>query len=557
MTSLNQHRRSFIPQLPDSLKNFSHLRFLKEEVPTVTDPEVKELINNTADQPLLRLDRSDTPYSKALNVGVVLSGGQASGGHNVITGLYDALQLFSKESRLIGFLEGPSGIVNCQTTELTREVVDEYRNSGGFDMIGSGRTKIETEEQFTAAKETATKLNLDGLVIIGGDDSNTNAALLAEYFVKNQVPTRVVGVPKTIDGDLKNEHIEISFGFDTATKTYSEIIGNIARDALSAGKYYFFIKIMGRSASHVALECALKTHPNFTIISEEVAAKKKTLKQLSHEICDMICERASQGKHHGVVVIPEGAIEFIPEFKVLITELNDLLSKEEHSDAIGGINDRTERVRYVAGLLTNESMECYQTLPPEIQLQLILDRDPHGNVQVSKIESERLFIELAKAELKRRKNNGNITGKFSAQPFFCGYEGRSCLPSNFDAQYCYALGHTAALIIRSDLTGYMSCVQNLTAPATDWNIAGIPISTMMVMEKRKGKLKPVIRKALVELDGAPFTMFTQGRESWKLSDDYIYPGPIQFFGPEEVTNSVTITLSEERRHLFGYADYTN
>ncbi len=549
MSSLNQHRRSFVPELPKSIEDINQLCFVQESAPTFTDSEVKDLISNTADQPLLRVEQSEVAHPNPLKVGVVLSGGQAAGGHNVITGLYDAIKKISEDSQLIGFLNGPSGIVDCDTMLLTGDIVDRYRNSGGFDMIGSGRTKIETAEQFAAAKETATKLGLDGLVIIGGDDSNTNAALLAEYFVKHQVKTSVVGVPKTIDGDLKNEYIETSFGFDTATKTYSEIIGNIERDSLSAGKYYFFIKIMGRSASHVALECALKTHPNFTIISEEVAAKKKTLKQLSNEICDMICERAEKGKNYGVVVIPEGAIEFIPEFKVLISELNDLLSKEEHTDAIASINERTERVKYVAGVLSERSSECYQTLPNDIQLQLILDRDPHGNVQVSKIESERLFIELAKQELKRRKQKGSYSGKFSAQPFFCGYEGRSCLPSNFDAQYCYALGHAAALLIQSRATGYMSCVKNLTAPVSEWEIAGIPISTMMVMEKRKGKLKPVIRKALVELEGKPFAMFTRQRDEWKLSDDYVYPGPIQFFGPEEITNMITITLAEERHHL--------
>lgn len=549
MSSLNQHRRSFVPELPKSIQNITQLRFVKESASTYTDSEVRELISHTADQPLLRLEQSDVLTHNPLKVGVVLSGGQAAGGHNVITGLYDAIKQLNNDSLLIGFLNGPSGIVNCDTLDLTGDIIDQYRNSGGFDMIGSGRTKIETEEQFAAAKDTAIKLDLDGLVIIGGDDSNTNAALLAEYFVKHQVKTSVVGVPKTIDGDLKNEYIETSFGFDTATKTYSEIIGNIERDSLSAGKYYFFIKIMGRSASHVALECALKTHPNYTIISEEVAAKKKTLKQLNTEICDMICERAARGKNYGVVVIPEGAIEFIPEFKILISELNDLLSKSEHVEAISAFNDLDQRLGYVAGKLSKESKGCYQTLPRDIQLQLILDRDPHGNVQVSKIESERLFIEMAKDELTRRKKEGTYSGKFSAQPFFCGYEGRSCLPSNFDAQYCYALGHAAALLILSGVTGYMSCVQNLTGSVEEWSVSGIPISTMMVMEKRKGKLKPVIRKALVELDGKPFTMFANQRDEWKLSDDYVYPGPIQFFGPAEITNMVTITLKEEHHHI--------
>lgn len=545
MSSLDRLRRTFIPVLPHCLQKLSALSFVKEALPTKTDSAVKKVLSRTADQPLLSLATNDTPQAKALKIGVVLSGGQAAGGHNVITGLYDALKKFSVDSQLIGFLNGPSGIIEGDTMELTQEIVDQYRNLGGFDMIGSGRTKIEKEEQFAAAQNTAVTLGLDGLVIIGGDDSNTNAALLAEYFVSHGTATRVVGVPKTIDGDLKNSHIEVPFGFDSATKTYSEMIGNIARDALSARKYYFFIKIMGRTTSHVALECALKTHPNYTIISEEVAEKKKTLKQLVQEMCDVVCERAQKGKNYGMLLIPEGAIESIPEFKTLIDELNDLLSKKEHALSLECAKDPNAQLNYILEQLSLPSKECYQTLPTEIQLQLILDRDPHGNVQVSKIESERLFIALVKEELQRRKTTGSYSGKFSAQPLFCGYEGRSCLPSNFDASYCYVLGHVAALLVLSGATGYMSCVRNLTAPVEEWKVAGIPISTMMVMEKRKGKMMPVIQKALVELEARPFAIFASKREQWKIEDDYIYPGPIQFFGPHEIANSISITLAEE------------
>lgn len=546
MQTLNQIRRQYIPKLPNCLQNIRHVSLEQEGEPTQTDPEVKELIPKTADQPFMMISQGKSTGKSPLRLGVVLSGGQAAGGHNVITGVYDALKAFDSSSKLYGFLQGPSGIIEANYEEITEDLIDQYRNLGGFDMIGSGRTKIETEEQFAASVNTVKKLSLDGLVIIGGDDSNTNAALLAEYFKNHQVKTRVIGVPKTIDGDLKNDQVETSFGFDTATKTYSEIIGNIARDSLSAGKYYFFIKIMGRSASHVALECALKTHPNYTLISEEVAKKKKTLQQLTREICDVICKRASQGKNYGVVIIPEGVIEFIPEFGQLISELNDLLSQRENVDKLNSVNNPSERFSLIDDLLTKSSSECYRILPQEIQLQLILDRDPHGNVQVSKIESERLFIELVKKELQSRKEKGSYQGKFSAQPYFCGYEGRSCLPSNFDAQYCYALGHVAALLIEAGATGYMSVVQNLTAPIAKWKIAGVPISSMMVMEKRKGKLKPVIKKALVDLNGKPFQNFSLRREHWKLFDDYRYPGSMQFFGPEELTESVTITLQEEQ-----------
>ncbi|MEC7838919.1 MAG: diphosphate--fructose-6-phosphate 1-phosphotransferase [Chlamydiota bacterium] len=546
MENLANQRKNYKPTLPNTLKDLQSITLEKGEHPSHVDSNVAELIPNTKSQPFMHITEKKSDVSNALKIGVVLSGGQAAGGHNVITGIYDAIKKINPNSELIGFLNGPSGIINSEYKELTSDFIDLYRNQGGFDMIGAGRTKIETLEQFENSAKTVTKLNLDGIVIIGGDDSNTNAALLAEYFEKENIKTKVVGVPKTIDGDLKNEHIEVSFGFDTATKTYSDIIGNIARDALSAGKYYFFIKMMGRSASHVTLECALQTHPNYTIIAEEVAANKKTLQSIADEMCDMIIKRAEKGKNHGVILIPEGTIEFIPEFKALISELNDLLSTSKHAEKIANTENREERINLVTQQLSKESAQCYQTLPYEIKLQMIMDRDPHGNVQVSKIETERLFIELVKSQLKEKSSK--YKGKFSAQPLFCGYEGRSCLPSNFDSQYCYSLGHVAALLINSGVTGYMASVQNLTLPVKDWTVAGIPISAMMTMEKRKGKLKPVIEKALVDLNGKPFQKFVESRESWKFNDEYIYPGPIQFFGPESITDLTSITLDCEKSH---------
>lgn len=545
MGLLVKGRLNFLPKLPDILEDISKVSMVSLPTPMYLDAEVGPLLPHTGEQSLLVGTIQESVGHRPLRVGVVLSGGQAPGGHNVITGLFDALKKLNAESLLFGFLHGPGGILKKEHLELTEDFLKGYRNQGGFDMIGSGRTKIETPEQFRAAEEAVRALDLDGLVIIGGDDSNTNAALLAEYFVEHGVKTKVIGVPKTIDGDLKNEHIEIPFGFDTATKIYSEIIGNIARDALSAGKYYFFIRIMGRSASHIALECAQKTHPNYTIISEEIAAKKKTLKEMTDEMCDVICDRAAHGKNYGLFLIPEGTVEFIPEFRSLIGELNDLLSKHEHEEAMASLPNRSERVSYAAQHLSEASRKCFENLPMEIQSQLVLDRDPHGNVKVSMIEMERLFIELATAELERRKAAGKYSGSFSPLSFFCGYEGRSGLPSNFDAQYCYSLGHVAALLIDAKATGYMAVVQNLASPVEEWRVSGIPISTMMTMEKRKGKLKPVIKKALVDLDGSLFRCFAREREGWKSDDDYQYPGPIQFYGPQELTEEITITLQEQ------------
>jgi pyrophosphate--fructose-6-phosphate 1-phosphotransferase len=546
MSPLQKIRLQYKPVLPKALENCSALKAEPIGAPQPRQPEIKSLFPNTASFPTLHFKphRVGQPAHMPLKVGVVLSGGQAPGGHNVIAGLFDALKKFNPDSHLFGFLNGPSGIVENKWIEIDEVLLSSYRNQGGFDIIGSGRTKIETPEQFRAAETTVNSFPLDGLVIIGGDDSNTNAALLAEHFIGRDCKTTVVGVPKTIDGDLKNEDIEISFGFDTACKTFCEIIGNIMRDTLSAKKYYYFIKLMGRSASHIALECALQTHPNLALIGEELAANQTTLREVTREISDLICSRANQKKDYGVILIPEGVVEFIPEFKALIGELNALLAPDQpHGKVLDEMAAREQKAAYVSRFLSPASQECFRQIPLEIQAQLLIDRDPHGNVQVSKIETERLLIEMVKAELKERKKAGAYTGKFSAQPLFCGYEGRSCLPSNFDSQYCYALGHVAALLIDSKASGYISCVKNLSQPVQEWQLAGIPLTSMMTTETRAGKVKPVIEKALVNLEGEPFVSFKKERKRWALEDDYICPGPIQFFGPPELTEAVTVTMS--------------
>jgi len=540
-THLQKERLKFKPKLPNILENVSQLKMVEAKAKSENNNDLKDLFPRTLAQPRLGFEKGENVTHKPLRVGLVLSGGQAAGGHNVITGIFDAIKQFHQDSVLFGFLNGPSGIVDNEHVELTKEFIENYRNQGGFDIIGAGRTKIETPEQFEGAANTAKALQLDGLVIIGGDDSNTNAALLAEYYLANDIATRVVGVPKTIDGDLKNSEVEISFGFDTATKTFSETIGSILRDCISAKKYYYFIKLMGRSASHIALECALQTHPNLTFIGEEVARERNTLRDLTNKICDVICHRAEKKKNYGVILIPEGIIEFIPEFRELISELNRM----KIDTNLRG----EEKITFVRSKLSDHSKECFDSIPKVIQEQLLLERDPHGNVQVSKIETERLFIQSVKQELKNRKASGEYTGKFSSQPLFCGYEGRSCFPSNFDSQYCYALGFVAALLINGGATGYMSCVQNLAYPVEDWKIAGIPLTSMIHMEERKGKLKPVIRKALVDLNGNPFTIFQEQREFWAKNDDYRYPGPIQFFGPPEITDVTTLTLEYESQQL--------
>ena len=480
---------------------------------------------------------------KSIRLGVVLSGGQAPGGHNVLAGLFDALKKANPKNKLIGFLGGPSGILENKWVDITAPLVDRYRNTGGFDMIQSGRTKIETPEQFSAAKQTLETNRLDALVVVGGDDSNTNAALLAEYFKAQGLAVSVVGVPKTIDGDLKNEDIEASFGFDTATKIYSEVVGNICRDVLSAQKYWHFVRLMGRSASHITLEVALKTQPNLALIGEEVLAKKMTLAQVVDQIAQAVARRAETKKNYGVVLIPEGLIEFIPEMKDLISGLNDTLAAQE--PRLASVSSFDEKRSIVAGALSAPLAALLNSLPQGIQAQLMLDRDPHGNVQVSQIETEKLLVEMVKTRLAVLKAEGTYAGKFAAITHFFGYEGRCGAPSNFDATYCYALGYNAAVLSLNGLSGYLSSVKNLTKPAAQWVPGGVPLTSMMNVERRKGKEKPVIQKALVKLDGPPFRAFEKMRDSLVLEDAYVYPGPIQYFGPSSVTDLTTKTLQLE------------
>ena len=551
LSSLEKLRLAYQPHLPSMLHALGRLipAFESGEVKSL-DHRISHRFPQTINQIPVNFVEGGVKTHQPLRLGVVFSGGQAAGGHNVISGLFDALIKFNPESKLYGFLNGPAGIVNNQVKEINAEILINYRNLGGFDLLGSGRTKIETPEQFQAVLKTSQELHLDGLVIIGGDDSNTNAALLAEYFLLKNCPTRVIGTPKTIDGDLKNESIEVSFGFDTACKTFSQTIGSILTDSLSAKKYYYFIKLMGRSASHITLECALKTHPNLALIGEEIAANKTSLKEVTLSIADLICARAAIKKNYGVILIPEGLIEFIPEIKSLIQELNSLLaSSQPHLKELES-RSKKEKICYIVDQLTPASKECFLFLTEEIQLQLLMERDPHGNVQVAKIETERLLIDLVKAELSARQKMGQYAGKFSAQPLFCGYEGRSCLPSNFDSQYCYALGYAAALLINTKLTGYMSCISDLNLPVEQWGIKGIPLTHMMGMEDRNGELKAVVSKALVDLKGQPFTFFKQEREKWKLDDLYCVPGPIQFFGSETETDQIPLTLYYESTKNF-------
>lgn len=545
ISPLEETRLGFQPKVPAVLQDVNAIRLEKGEATgaAADEEKVKQLFPQSFGQPVIRFKEGEGQGTETLRMGVVLSGGQAPGGHNVICGIFDALKVFNAQSTLVGFLNGPSGIVNNETRELDGTVIERFRNTGGFDMIGSGRTKIESDEQFAQALDTVQKQKLDGLVVIGGDDSNTNAAMLAEHFLKAGCSCKVIGVPKTIDGDLKNKQVEISFGHDTACKTYSEIIGNLARDARSAKKYSFFVKLMGRSASHVTLECALQTQINWAFIGEEVAEKKLTLKDLTKQLTDVICQRAEEGKNYGVYLIPEGIVEFIPEFRGLISELNRLLATgSQVAEEVAGISDREQKVAYVSSQLSDASASCFQSLPLEIQVQLLLDRDPHGNVQVSKIETERLFIQAVKDEIKRR----GAKVKFSAQPFFCGYEGRSCPPSNFDSQYCYSLGMAAAILVRHGATGYMSCVRQLTQPVEAWEVGGVPITMMMNMEQRHGKDKPVIQKALVEMEGPAFRRYAEKRGQWATDDAYVYPGPVQYFGARQVTDAVTRTLLLEQ-----------
>lgn len=548
VSPLQKARYEYAPKLPSILcgKVDGVSVTLGEPTRAAGDPEeIKTLFPHTYGKPLAGFSQgSKSSMGRKLTVGVILSGGQAPGGHNVIAGLFDGLATGNPASRLVGFLGGPAGLMNDKAVQITGELMDRYRNTGGFDIIGSGRDKIETPEQFEKAAATVKNHALDAVVVIGGDDSNTNAALLAEFFAARGQNVSVIGVPKTIDGDLKNDYIEASFGFDTAVKTYSELIGNIERDAASARKYWHFIKLMGRSASHIALECALQTRPNVALISEEVEARGQTLPQIVEGICDSIAARAAKGENFGVVLVPEGLVEFIPDFKALIAELNDLLAA--HAGEYAKLGSDAERVEFVTGRLAPDPSALYAGLPGDIKLQLIMDRDPHGNVQVSRIETEKLLIALTERRLAERKAAGTFKGKFSALSHFFGYEGRSAFPSNFDADYCYALGFTAFLLIASGLTGYISSVRNLTAPAQEWVVGGVPLTMMMNIEKRHGSSKPVIRKALVDLEGKPFKTFAAQRAKWAVEGCYRFPGAIQYYGPREVCDATTLTLALER-----------
>ena len=540
-------RASYQPKLPGVFKK-DVLLVEGEATQSVADQEdIQKLFPNTYGMPLVTFKEGERKEYPQVNVGVILSGGQAPGGHNVISGLFDGLKKLNPKNRLFGFLGGPSGLVDHKYIELTKDIIDDYRNTGGFDIIGSGRTKLEETEQFDKGIEICHELGIKAVVIIGGDDSNTNACVLAEYYLQKKTGIQVIGCPKTIDGDLKNEMIETSFGFDTACKVYSELIGNIQRDANSAKKYWHFIRLMGRSASHITLECALQSQPNICIVSEEVEAKNMTLNDVVDSIVKVVVDRADHGLNFGTVLIPEGLIEFIPAMKKLIAELNDLLADNEEFNALE-TND--EKRQYVKAKLTPESRVVYSDLPKDIARQLTLDRDPHGNVQVSLIETEKLLIAMVAKKLAILKGEGVYKGKFSTISHFFGYEGRCAIPSNFDADYCYSLGYTAAVLISEGKTGYMSSVRNLTAPADQWIAGGVPITMMMNMERRNGKMKPVIQKALVRLDGAPFKYYAAHRDDWaSYSQTYIYPGPIQYFGPAEVCDLPTHTLMLEQGKL--------
>ena len=547
VSALQKARAAYTPKLPKALRNGAAAAAVTGEPTTAAGDveKIKALFTENFGSPMITFDgAANAAAEKTFNAGVILSGGQAPGGHNVIAGLYDGLKSLNPANKLYGFLKGPDGLVKNEYVELTDEIIDAHRNTGGFDMIGSGRTKLEKVEQFEAGKKNCEALNIKALVIVGGDDSNTNACLLAEYYRKTKAGIRVVGCPKTIDGDLKNEYIEASFGFDTACRVYSELIGNIGRDANSAKKYWHFIKLMGRSASHIALECALQTQPNATIISEEVAEKKTTLAEIVEYLAGIVADRAANGMNFGVALIPEGLVEFIPEVKALIAELNDLLAKEEA--AFSAITEADEKIAFLKAKLSADKAAVYASLPRTIQLQLCLDRDPHGNVQVSLIETEKMLAEMVKTKLAAWKAEGKYNGKFSAQTHFFGYEGRCAAPSNFDADYCYSLGYTAAALLGAGVTGYMSSVRNTMLPADQWIAGGIPITMMMNMERRHGEDKPVIKKALVELEGNPFKFFASKREEWAKTTSYVYPGPIQYFGPSEVCDQCTKTLTLEQ-----------
>lgn len=549
ISPLQKARYEYSPKLPGMLRNGILEICVKEGAATASvadQDKIAALFPNTYGKPEITFEKGqNTSVAKKQVVGVILSGGQAPGGHNVISGLYDALKATNKDNVLLGFKGGPDGLLKDDYVEFDDAFIDAYRNTGGFDIIGSGRTKLETKEQFAIVAENAKKNGLTAIVIIGGDDSNTNAATLAEYMAANNTGIQVIGCPKTIDGDLKNEDIEASFGFDTATKTYSELIGNIERDANSAKKYWHFIKVMGRSASHVALECALETQPNICLIGEEVAAKKMSLAQITNYIADSVEKRAANGNNFGVAIIPEGIVEFVPEFSKLISEINELLAGKK-TEEFNALPDWSAKFDFIKAGLSAESFAVFDILPQFVQQQLFLERDPHGNVQVSLIESEKLFSEMVKDELGRRKAAGTYKGKFGAQHHFFGYEGRCAFPSNFDADYCYSLGYNAFMLIQYGYTGYLSKVSNISKPAEEWVAGGMPITKMMNMERRNGEDKPVIRKALVELDGKPFKFFEAHREEWAVETAFTFPGAIQYYGPSEVCDLTTRTLALEK-----------
>ena len=543
-SALQIARAAYVPKMPVALRGSVRAVEGAATEAAGDKEEIKRLFPHTYGMPAVTFERGDAnDPMPPINAGVILSGGQAPGGHNVIAGLFDGLKAANPESRLFGFILGPGGLVEHKYMELTADIIDEYRNTGGFDMIGSGRTKLERREQFDKGLEILKELGISALVIIGGDDSNTNAAVLAEYYESIGAGVRVIGCPKTIDGDLKNDLIETSFGFDTACKVYSEVIGNIQRDCNSARKYWHFIKLMGRSASHIALECALQTHPNVCIISEEVEANDLSLDEIVNRIARVVARRAAEGNNFGTVLIPEGLIEFIPAMKRLIAELNDFLARNK---AEFKMIKKSVRHSYLISKLSKENSALYASLPEGVARQLALERDPHGNVQVSLIETEKLLAEMVDSRLTEWKEEGRYRGKFATQMHFFGYEGRCAAPSNYDADYCYSLGYAASCLIRAGKTGYMASVRNTTAPAAEWTAGGIPITMMMNMEQRDGVMKPVIRKALVQLDGAPFRAYAAMRDEWAMTTDYVYPGPIQYFGPSEVCDAPTKTLQLEQ-----------
>ena len=544
-SALQIARAAYQPKLPKALQGAVKAQEGAATQSVGNQEEIKALFPNTYGMPVVEFVSAESENNTAINVGIILSGGQAPGGHNVISGLYDGVKSLNKDSKLYGFLMGPGGLVDHKYVEFTDELIDEYRNTGGFDIIGSGRTKLEKESQFEAGYEILKELGIKALVIIGGDDSNTNACVLAEYYAAKQYGVQVIGCPKTIDGDLKNEQIETSFGFDTACKTYSELIGNIQRDCNSARKYWHFIKLMGRSASHIALECALETQPNVCLISEEIEQKEMSLDDVVTYIAKIVADRAADGNNFGTVLIPEGLIEFIPAIKKLIQQLNEVLTDPATGES-REFAGAEEQIAFVKGNIAPENLAILESLPADVARQLCLDRDPHGNVQVSLIETEKLLSRMVEGKLAAWKKEGKYAGKFSAQHHFFGYEGRCAAPSNYDADYCYSLGYNASRLIANGKTGYMSVIKNTTAPAAEWIAGGVPITMMMNIERRNGANKPVIRKALVELEGAPFKFFAAHREEWAKQTAYVYPGPIQYWGPTEVCDQCTKTLALEQ-----------